>query len=162
MSAVIKNIKMIMDSKGNKIFKLPSDTLLDNIIPDLWTDIIKYQYTYEFILCDNWNQFPGFRIVKQDEWPSMQSKFLNYYNQYGGIPNIANFKSDNDHSYLVMDNNYVDLYGHYVTCDVIKNDTKIVLMGNNNTIMNSNFTIRNHTIVKIDDIDHLVLMVPDL
>lgn len=161
MSAIVKNIKIVMDSKGNKIFKLPSDTILDNIIPDLWTDIIKYQYTCDFILCDNWNQFPGFRIVKRDEWPQIQSKFIEYYDKYGGIPNISNFRSDNSNSYLVIDGNYVDMNGEYVTCDIIKNDTILTIL-RYTFKANYGFNVRNHVITMIPGVDHLVIMVPDL
>jgi hypothetical protein len=52
MTAIVENVKIIKNSDKIKIFELPQDTLLDNILNDLWSDIIKYQFPYCFTVCE--------------------------------------------------------------------------------------------------------------
>jgi hypothetical protein len=60
MSVTAVHIKIINDSKGNRLFELPLGTLLDYVVIDLWNDIARYKFLYNFILCNRVTQYRDF------------------------------------------------------------------------------------------------------
>lgn len=85
MSIITEYVKIIKTAEGKELFKLPIDTLLDRIIPDLWNDMARYRFNYQFIFCDRLNPLGGFRAVKKDEFVSVKSIFSGYYYENKGI-----------------------------------------------------------------------------
>lgn len=120
MTAIIENIKIIKNSNKIKIFKLPQNTLLDNILIDLWSCIIKYEFPYCFTLCEYDDEHPGFRSIIRSEFEKIKPIFLNFYEKNGGIPDIFNIKQ-NKFSYLSVD-------GYCVTCK--KSSSKCIFSKN--------------------------------
>ena len=157
MEIKINNVIMIRDKHDNIIFELPQNTLLDNILVDLWPTIAKYGVQYPFILCDYYNQLPGFRKIKREEFVSLKQLFSDYHEKNGGLINIQNIKNNGTIIFFVIDEYYVTLNGMDVVCIIIKN--KIILMSN--TIA-SNYRISNTKIYDTQRDIHLVLMIPDL
>jgi hypothetical protein len=86
-----KCTRTLSDGCGNKLFKFPTKTLLDNIIIDLWNDIMKYTKP-PFILCNRLIPCSGYRNVTKDEFPLLKSDFLNYYRENEGFNNYNKIK----------------------------------------------------------------------
>jgi hypothetical protein len=158
--ATVENVKIVRDGKGNIIFTLPIGTVLDNIILDLWTDIIKYQNIHSFIICDKNNLLPGFKIVNENDFDSIKSMFLKYYDVNEGIPNFAKLQTDNKHSYFVIGDYYTKSQIDYVTCNIVNGGTKIILQRYCD-IPKYDLTVMTHNVNYSDDryINHWVLMI---
>jgi hypothetical protein len=71
---------MICDKNGKKIIIIPANTVLDNILDDLWNDVIRYlpsPFLISHKIC------PGYRKMKCGDFSEI--KFRNYYIKHGGI-----------------------------------------------------------------------------
>lgn len=128
MSLIItpKYTNTITDSKGNKLFKFPGDTTLDNIIPDLWNDIIKYLNVPLFIFGLESANYPGYRVLKRDEFDIYKNKFVDYYIKNQGIPNIFDIHLTTQ-IYFIIDGYYVVTCKGYTTCSYDENKTIFII-----------------------------------
>jgi len=73
---MIKTVRIVYDSNNKKVFKFPIDTILDNVIPDLWHDIIGYA-NCEIFIGDSTTKYYGFRPMKKEEFNEKQ--IMDYY-----------------------------------------------------------------------------------
>lgn len=60
--------KTLCDYKGNIILNFPIDTLLDNIIIDLWSHIIKYLDLCDYIIGDVGVSYLGYHQITNEEF----------------------------------------------------------------------------------------------
>lgn len=56
-----KHTNIVKDSNENELYKFPCGTLLDNIILDLWNDIIKYMCHHQYALGIHNKTYIGYR-----------------------------------------------------------------------------------------------------
>jgi hypothetical protein len=94
MNFIIDTIiyKIIRDAKGNKILKFPINTPLDNIIPDIWSIIIKY-LTHSFCLGHSNTEYPGYRKMSKNEFNASKNIFSTYYSK-NGLQSLSHIVSD--------------------------------------------------------------------
>lgn len=81
---------ILSDQNGNKLFEFPCDTTLDKIIPDLWSDVVKYMNYYPFAFGVSGTTYPGYRIMKKEEFEACKGKFCDNYNKNKGIKFLPN------------------------------------------------------------------------
>lgn len=82
MSISIVDKRTIHDKNGKKILNIPINSLLNNIIIDLWGDIVRYMDYYPFIIgIDK----PHYRKITLDEFENMKIKFMEYYWKNNGV-----------------------------------------------------------------------------
>lgn len=152
-----KYTRTLIDSNGKEIYEFPANTLLDNILPDLWNDIMKYIKRDKFILRNRLLPCPGFRKVTKDEFVILENDFMNYYKQNGGITNYQN----TDYSqimYFIVDGYYVFSYKNNsgsTTCEYSIDKTKILINLNNSYVSNVSVDLESKNI-------HMILMILDI
>jgi hypothetical protein len=151
----VENIKVVRNPKGKIVLELPQDTLLDNIVNDLWPIISKYRYQYPFVFCEYDDQLPDFRQITKKEFGLLKSSFLDYYGKNGGVPNIQNINHTGDTIYVVIDNCYLSDGDMFIRCVIDGN--KIIIMAN---IVKNDFMVSDNGIYDTEIDLHLVLMVP--
>jgi hypothetical protein len=59
---------------------------LDNIIPDLWNEIIKYM-GYHVVVGHSFGTYPGYRQMRKNEFN--EKLFIDYYLKEGTLQNIS-------------------------------------------------------------------------
>mgnify|MGYP003388057051 CR=1 FL=1 len=68
MSIKIVHINHILNSNNQEIFSVPSHTLLDKILPELWSPIINYYYHHRPFVIGGWKpKYNGYRMITQPE-----------------------------------------------------------------------------------------------
>lgn len=105
----LATIRILYDSNDKEIFKFPVDTILDNVIIDLWNDIMRYMYT--FVIGDNGTKYFGYRQMKKEEFN--ENMFKSYYLK-GHMECITNLRCFSER--LVIDDCYLESMKHYVRC----------------------------------------------
>jgi hypothetical protein len=163
MSIITEYVKIIKTAEGKELFKLPIDTLLDRIIPDLWNDMARYRFNYQFIFCDRLNPLGGFRAVKKDEFVSVKSIFSGYYYENKGInieiKNIEERRAFGAEIYVIIDEYYASYSnGECILCDTMENNSKIIFRRD---IIENGFTVNGTKVNKLSTNIHLVLMIRD-
>lgn len=95
-------IRRVFNERNNLIYQFPAETLLDNIIPDLWPTIIHYENTKIVFGLGNYNDaYPGYRLVNDIECMkgSFHDLFTIHYEQTNSLlllsDNLENVDSDN-------------------------------------------------------------------
>lgn len=121
MSLTIRPINAIYNSQNEKVFEFPFYTILDNVIPDLWNDILKYTSYHPFILGNETTSYPCYRKMSEDEFNTTKHKFIEYHHSNRGISighdivflhyPIACVKIG-EHKMVTNDKNYY-VYGKY-------------------------------------------------
>jgi hypothetical protein len=97
--------RIIYDSNGRKAFKFPINTALDNILNDLWTDIIKYMCLYPFALG---NEQMGYHKMTLEEFNANKDTFYDYYKKNNGIHIFGKLPNDDEMvNYLAINNSHV-------------------------------------------------------
>lgn len=81
---------ILSDQNGNKLFEFPCDTILDKIIPDLWSDVVKYMNYNPFAFGVYGQTYPGYRIMKKKEFEENKELFCSSYVKNKGIKFISN------------------------------------------------------------------------
>lgn len=89
LSIIPKHTKIIRDSKGDVLFEFPENTLLDNILSDLWGKIFWYKLV-PFALGISYKHYPGYRAVTLTEFDNKKNDIIKYYYDQKGFPNIFN------------------------------------------------------------------------
>ena len=74
-----KTIREISNSSGKVLFVYPANTVLDNILPELWVNIIDNMY-HPFVVGKYNLQYPGYRLVTNNDFSKQENKdyFVNY------------------------------------------------------------------------------------
>jgi len=108
----ISTVRVMHDSNNKKVFEFPIDTLLDNIILDLWNDIIKY-VDYHIILGANNSIYPGYRKMKKEEFDG--EKIMDYYFK-GSFKHIM--KCHLACNYLAINNYYTKTKNGPIQCGI--------------------------------------------
>lgn len=122
---VTVSTKKVIDSNDNIIYEFPGDTLLDNILPDLWPSIISYQHcNHPFKIGKKNTQYTGYRVIYDEECDTKQfSKlFIEYYEKNNGLYSLDNIYTARNYlcnwSHLMVgggDNNH-----SYLSCEFVK------------------------------------------
>lgn len=141
----LQNTIKISDIKGNKLFKYPIGTVLDNIITDLWNDIVRYLSYPPFIVCNIDQNVPFYCKIGKKEFDNIKKKLRKYHHTNSGIPLFPNYIWSRN-SYVGIDKDHILTNGNYyfnghihdsklqmfmVGC-VVDNNTKIYCVGNSN------------------------------
>lgn len=152
--------RTLVDIDGNKIFRFPAETLLDNIIPDLWIDIMRY--SHRFILWNRLIPCPGYRKVTEEEFPTLRNNFIEFYEKNKGIPNFKNTEYTQK-MYFIIDGFYtVSTLGGYITLKYSDNKPTIVF---DDSALNrfewNTMNISSMPILLTSTNIHMVLMTPE-
>lgn len=99
-----QTVKIITDKNDKIILKFPIDTVLDNIIDDLWNNIIKYMDYQPFLIAIPKYALSGYRLIREDEFDS--KKFLDYYFNNRSIPYLGDTIGPS-YAILIVGNYYV-------------------------------------------------------
>lgn len=110
MSLIIapKHTKTISDIYENILFEFPENTLLDNILPDLWSEILKYQVV-PFIIGDPNLTYPGFHLISKDEFLDCVDDIMEYYHSNKGISNVFDLDTKTNFHFLIGDHYAVNM-----------------------------------------------------
>lgn len=103
MNSKPQTVKIITDSNDKVILKFPINTPLDNIIDDLWANIIKYMDYQPFLITMPKYTLPGYRLITEDEFDDGK-KFLDYYFSNRSIPHLGDKA---EYSQLIVGNYYI-------------------------------------------------------
>lgn len=144
--------KVLCDSKGKTILIFPFDTLLDNVIMDLWSHVMRYLVLRPYIIGDVRIKYPGYHPVTNEEF-NMEN-FLNYYFENNGI----RFKAEYDlyaKQFLLVGTKYL-LDDQKQLCDIrAANNPKGKIFSSNRT---DNITVDDYD---IKDKLYVVLFISD-
>jgi hypothetical protein len=120
MSFSVKITKTICDKDNKKILKYPIDTILDNIVNDLWTDIIKYM-DFEFAIGCSHEIYAGYRKINEKEFEEFKSIFGTYYAKNGGIKILPGSSQCSTFSFsncpFGIEDNYTQINNNYAMCE---------------------------------------------
>ena len=88
-----QTINTITNSNDQSIFEFPANTILDKILPDLWTLITNYYYCDKPLAFGNYTTNPEYRLITQEECETKDFKqlFLNCYYHNKGIYCLNDF-----------------------------------------------------------------------
>ena len=78
MSMSVTISQVISDNNGKQMFQFPKNTLLDNILIDLWNNIMRY-YTTPFAVGLRNKTYPGYRLVTEDD---VNNNFIEMFRKY--------------------------------------------------------------------------------
>lgn len=112
MKTVLDPIKHVIDFNGTKLFTFPSETCLDFILDDLWSNIIRYLPKL-FAIGDDKINYPGYSVISTDMLDNniIMAKFIEYYEQFGGIYTLDNIRNKwlcgEDKIYIMYDKYYL-------------------------------------------------------
>jgi hypothetical protein len=110
MPPKIKNVNKLRDRNGKQILRYPKNTLLDDIIADLWGEIEKYLSCSPFMFGISGDVYPGYREMTKGEFNKILPKFVSEYKNQ----KITISKSiKGSYYYLGLNNDYLILHrGH--------------------------------------------------
>lgn len=121
MSIKIISTNHILNSNNQEIFKFPGQSLLDKILPELWPTIIDYYYHNQpFVIGDRDKQYPGFRLITQQECETDDFDILFHMHLPDGLYAMDNIEFIEDHGILYNTTDWVcgyDFYKSYLKCD---------------------------------------------
>lgn len=121
-----KHTNVIKDSKGNKLYKFPCNTLLDDILIDLWSEIIKYMYYHQYALGIHNKTHIGYRKMTKDEFDSHKVNFLNYYWMNKGIYSLDDLGSS-ENKFLTVDGHYIKFNSYVISFSSISKNNKTLI-----------------------------------
>ena len=110
MKTVFDPIKHVIDSNGTKLFTFPSETCLDLILDDLWSNIMRY-IPKLFAIGNDRFDYPGYNVIPTNVLNNNNfvTQFIAYYNQNGGIYTLDNIKN----KWLCGEKKVYIMYGKY-------------------------------------------------
>jgi len=126
MSLKFYPIIKIVNSNYQKIFKYPNNTLLDNILPDIWPIIIDYYQHDKTFMIGSDKKYSGYKKIKWLRYTNdFKTFFSDYYKNNEGLYCLEKL-NNGDHRCAV--NWYYETwnYGQYYE-GKIKNNKFVVL-----------------------------------
>lgn len=121
-------IHNIHDKNGKVIMSYPDSTLLDLILKELWSDIIRYYYRSPiFAIGQSAGRHEGYKLVSHKK---MNKKFMDHliiwYRELGGLVSLENFYR---RSYVLCKSNYTLMFDgvNIITTRNINKDNIVLL-----------------------------------
>lgn len=110
MSITSETIFSIRDSSGNALLKIPDNSVLVNIIPDLWSCIIKYFDNHLFVVGKFHVPYDDYRLVTKSDLENDELKilFAYLYRLNNGILSLMNISDGNKLGHPVYCDDYPD------------------------------------------------------
>lgn len=122
MKFIDRHTRTIYDANDKKQLVIPRDSLLNDIVLDLWSAIIGYMDYHQFIIG---KKKLGYRKIGLDEFNDKKHDFLKYYNKNNGIDTHGNFLAKDN--VIQIKNSYVFINNCvlYFSVDSYSNKMKI-------------------------------------
>jgi hypothetical protein len=117
----ITTTRTIYNPKNEKVFDFPADTILDNIILDLWNHIAKY-LNHHFVVGDSVTIYPGYRPMRKDEFNAKELACCNEKELLVSISQV-----DIETNRFLIDGNHIETAFGIVNCRK-NNDDKIIYL----------------------------------
>jgi hypothetical protein len=114
-------IRSIYNHANQKIYEFPGDTLLDNILIDLWSVIIKYTQ-HVFALKNLGKVHDDYRVMKLEEFHSHKDIFFDYIEKNGLVDIFGDYYNN---YYFSIDDYQVVILGCLARC--VNNNPKLTI-----------------------------------
>ena len=93
----------ITNANNQTVFKFPSNTVLDNILPDVWVKIIEY-YHHDIPFIISTTKHPSIEYEEITYTKGFENLFFDYYKNNGKIPILNNLNCDRMQRIIVGQN----------------------------------------------------------
>jgi hypothetical protein len=113
------------------IKKFPSDTLFNEIYPDLLNVINEY-LNISFTVGLKNDVYPNYRPITQDEFDASKTLFLSFYFMNNGLSNAINKESKI--GYITVENNGITFNNDILIANSISSESPIKIYGEYNSL----------------------------